>query len=89
MKAGLLVSYPSQRTDRRAENSTVDDWFAQDVERDRATAEEALRESGGDATRAEEIFEGSRTAVIATTPPPTNVLLERTRCLAVERWSVC
>ena len=42
------------------ENSTVDDWFAQDVERDRATAEEALREAGGDADRAEEIFEAER-----------------------------
>jgi len=42
------------------ENSTVDDWFAQDVERDRATAEEALRQSGGDPARAEEIFEAER-----------------------------
>ena len=42
------------------ENSTVDDWFGQDVERDRATAEDALRKAGGDANRAEEIFEAER-----------------------------
>jgi hypothetical protein len=42
------------------ENSTVDDWFAQDVERDRATAEAALREAGGDEDLAEEIFEAER-----------------------------
>ena len=42
------------------ENSTVDDWFAQDVERDRATAEAALREAGGDVDRAEKIFEAER-----------------------------
>ena len=42
------------------ENSTVDDWFGQDVERDTADAERALREAGGDADRAEEIFEAER-----------------------------
>jgi hypothetical protein len=42
------------------ENSTVDDWFGQDVERDRVRAEDALREAGGDEERAEEIFEEER-----------------------------
>jgi len=42
------------------ENSTVDDWFGQDVERDRATAEEAVRKADGDVERAEEIFEAER-----------------------------
>ena len=40
--------------------STVDDWFAQDVERDRVTAEEALRRTAGDVDCAEEIFEAER-----------------------------
>jgi hypothetical protein len=42
------------------ENSTVDDWFGQDVERDTADAERAMREAGGDAQRAEDIFEATR-----------------------------
>jgi len=42
------------------DNSTVDDWFGQDVERDRATADEALRKAGGDEDRAEAIFEAER-----------------------------
>jgi hypothetical protein len=42
------------------DNSTVNDWFGQDVERDRATAEEALRKAGGDVGRAEEIFDAER-----------------------------
>jgi hypothetical protein len=42
------------------ENSTVDDWFGQDVERDTADAERAMREAGGDPDRAEDIFEANR-----------------------------
>lgn len=42
------------------DNSTVDDWFGQDVERDTRDAELAMREAGGDADRAEEIFEERR-----------------------------
>ena len=42
------------------ENSTVDDWFGQDVERDAADAERALQEAGGDADRAEQLFEEHR-----------------------------
>ena len=57
---------PSENPDRddvpitEPENSTVDDWFGQDVERDTQDAELALREAGGDADRAEEIFEEIR-----------------------------
>jgi hypothetical protein len=42
------------------ENSTVDDWFGQDVERDRVAAEKALEEADGDEARAEELFEAER-----------------------------
>ncbi len=42
------------------ENSTVDDWFAQDIERDTATAEEAVEKAGGDMDKAEEIFDSER-----------------------------
>lgn len=42
------------------DNSTVDDWFGQDVERDTADAERAMREADGDAERAEQIFEEER-----------------------------
>ena len=41
-------------------NSTVDDWFGQETERDEAAAEQALAEAGGDETRAEEIFAEKR-----------------------------
>jgi hypothetical protein len=53
---------PNSRDDMIVEpgNSTVDDWFAQDAERDRATAEEALRKARGDVDRAEEIYEAER-----------------------------
>jgi len=56
------ASSPNKRDEPivEPENSTVDDWFAQDVERDRATAEAALREAGGDAERAEQIFDAER-----------------------------
>jgi len=62
MTQSAASSNPGNRDDPIVEpdNSTVDDWFAQDVERDRATAEEALREAGGDVERAEEIFEADR-----------------------------
>lgn len=61
-----------QRTDREPggtegedlivepENSTVEDWFGQDAERDRQAAEEALAEAGRDEERAEELFEEQR-----------------------------
>ena len=42
------------------ENSTVDDWFGQDVERDREDADRALEEADGNAERAEEIFDSNR-----------------------------
>jgi hypothetical protein len=42
------------------DNSTVDDWFAQDIERDTETAEAAVAEAGGDLDEAEEIFERER-----------------------------
>lgn len=53
---------PSDQDDPFVEpgNSTVDDWFGQDVERETADAERAMREAGGDADRAEEIFEANR-----------------------------
>ena len=41
-------------------NSTVDDWFGQDVERDAVDADRAMQEADGDADRAEEIFEERR-----------------------------
>jgi hypothetical protein len=41
-------------------NSTVGDWFGQEVDRDAAAAEQALAEAGGDETRAAEIFEEKR-----------------------------
>jgi hypothetical protein len=39
------------------DNSTVDDWFGQNVARDQDVADEALAEAGGDADEAEQIFE--------------------------------
>ena len=42
------------------DNSTVDDWFGQDVQRETEDAERALREAGGDADRAEDIFDERR-----------------------------
>lgn len=49
-------------TDRivEADNSTVDDWFGQDVDRDKEAAERAMAEADGDEVRAEEIFEAER-----------------------------
>ncbi len=39
------------------ENSTVDDWFGQNVARDQDLADELLEEEGGDVEAAEERFE--------------------------------
>lgn len=41
-------------------DSVVDDWHAQDVERDREAAEEAVRRAEGDEAEAAEIFEQIR-----------------------------
>jgi hypothetical protein len=38
-------------------NSTVDDWIGQRTERDVARAEEALEQTGGDESEAEELFD--------------------------------
>lgn len=38
------------------ENSTVDDWFGQNVARDQDVADEALDDAGGDPDKAESIF---------------------------------
>ena len=43
-------------------NSTVDDWFGQEADRDAEAAEKALAEAGGDPARAEQIFEQQRPA---------------------------
>lgn len=39
------------------DNSTVDDWFGQNVARDQEVADEAMEEAGGDAEQAEQIYE--------------------------------
>jgi len=39
------------------ENSTVDDWFGQNVARDQDVADQAMAEADGDPVEAEEIFE--------------------------------
>lgn len=38
-------------------DSTVDDWFGQDVQRDAEAAEQAMQQAGGDENEAAEIFE--------------------------------
>lgn len=38
------------------DNSTVDDWMGQEVNRDQDLADEAMREAGGDEAKAEQIF---------------------------------
>jgi hypothetical protein len=43
-------------------NSTVDDWFGQEADRDAKAAEQALAQAGGDPQKAEEIFEQARPA---------------------------
>jgi|GEM_PF-4071539 len=42
------------------ENSTVDDWFGQEVDRDVQAAEQAMEQAGGDPAKAEQIFEQTR-----------------------------
>ena len=39
------------------DNSTVDDWFGQNVARDQDVADKAVAESGGDMDKAEAQFE--------------------------------
>ncbi len=39
------------------DNSTVDDWFGQNVARDQDVADEAMHEAGGDPEQAEKIYE--------------------------------
>lgn len=38
-------------------NSTVEDWFGQNVARDQDVADQALAEAGGDVAEAEQIYE--------------------------------
>lgn len=42
---------------REPDNSTVDDWFGQNVARDQDVADEAMKETGGDSTQAEQLYE--------------------------------
>ena len=42
---------------REPDNSTVDDWFGQNVARDQELADELLDEEGGDTKAAEQRFE--------------------------------
>jgi hypothetical protein len=42
---------------REPDNSTVDDWFGQNVARDQELADELVDEEGGDESAAEERFE--------------------------------
>jgi hypothetical protein len=42
---------------REPDNSTVDDWFGQNVARDQDLADELVEEEGGDEQAAEERFE--------------------------------
>lgn len=39
------------------DNSTVDDWFGQNVARDQDVADEVMEETGGDADEAEQLYE--------------------------------
>ena len=48
---------PGDEEVQEPDNSTVDDWFGQNVARDEEVADEAMREAGGDEAKAEEIFE--------------------------------
>jgi hypothetical protein len=43
------------------ENSTVNDWMGQEVNRDQELADQAMQEAGGDEAKAEQIF-GERSA---------------------------
>jgi hypothetical protein len=42
---------------REPDNSTVDDWFGQNVARDQDLADQLVEEEGGDEAAAEERFE--------------------------------
>lgn len=42
---------------KEPDNSTVDDWFGQQVDRDAQVAEEAVRRADGDLDEAEEHYE--------------------------------
>jgi hypothetical protein len=42
---------------REPDNSTVDDWFGQNVARDQELADQLVEEEGGDEAAAEERFE--------------------------------
>ena len=42
---------------REPENSTVDDWFGQQVSRDAEVADDAVDEAGGNLDDAEKIYE--------------------------------
>lgn len=48
-------------TIREPDNSTVDDWLGQEVDRDMDRADQALEEAGGDRGEAERLF-AERTA---------------------------
>ena len=39
------------------ENSTVDDWLGQNAARDEDVADQAMADAGGDAEKAEQLFE--------------------------------
>jgi hypothetical protein len=39
------------------DNSTVDDWFGQNAARDEEVADQAMADAGGDAAKAEQLFE--------------------------------
>jgi len=54
------INDEQQNPYREPDNSTVDDWFGQDIERDTETAERAVAEADGDLDRAEVIFEQER-----------------------------
>ena len=48
---------PGDEEVQEPDNSTVDDWFGQNVARDEEVAEQAMRDAGGNETKAEELFE--------------------------------
>jgi hypothetical protein len=50
-----------ERTRREPDNSTVDDWFGQSVERDAELADELVDEAGGDEDEARRRFEEEAT----------------------------
>jgi hypothetical protein len=56
-----MTQQPEPRTDHgpieEPENSTVDDWFGQNVARDQDLADKLVAEEGGDQAAAEERFE--------------------------------